>query len=175
MNDLMESHPEYIYGVIAALLSPLLMTIGFIFWDKVWKGSAIMLNLIKCSLASLMFLAVIWIFPEEGRGLENAMNCAHDSDGSTTAPCVPMLFLSAFVGITIGDNVWLQALKDLGARRLGKASNMPALKSQPPYQNPRIGCGRVILVDATKPFFGAIGALAALATPATPATAPIPR
>jgi hypothetical protein len=116
-NNNMENEIEYIHGVIAALLSPLLMTIGFIFWDKVWTGSAFMLNLIKCSLASLMFLAVIWIFPDEARGLDEGMDCGSGSGGNTAAPCVPMLFVSAFVGITIGDNVWLQALKDLGARR----------------------------------------------------------
>ena len=93
------------------------MTVGFIFWDTVWTGSAFMLNLIKCSLASLMFLAVILIFHEEARGLDIGMDCASGSDNTVVAPCLPMLFVSAFVGITIGDNVWLQALKDLGARR----------------------------------------------------------
>ena len=87
------------------------MTLGFIVWDKVWTGSAIQLNAFKCTLASAMFAAVLSIWPSEARGLRGTWECG----GSET--CLPMLLLSAFIGITVGDNVWLQALKVLGARR----------------------------------------------------------
>ncbi len=68
----MENYDDEFYsGVIAALISPLFMSIGFIFWDQAWSGSAIMLNLFKCSVASLMFFIVITLFPQEAQGLDN--------------------------------------------------------------------------------------------------------
>ena len=111
-----------------------------------------MLNAVKCSIASLFFLALvpfrlhIWraglgISASNSTGILNASGIADSSnmtiisanDGNSQSQSVArvdMLVLSAFLGITIGDIVWLQALQSLGARKL-------------------------ILVDSIKPFVGA--------------------
>ena len=34
------------------------MTTGFVIWDKLWKGSAILLNIYKSTFASILFLVV---------------------------------------------------------------------------------------------------------------------
>jgi len=49
---------SYIFGLLAALAAPLIMTVGFFVWDNNWTGSAFSLNLFKCNLASLGFLAL---------------------------------------------------------------------------------------------------------------------
>lgn len=94
------------------------MTIGFILWDKHWKSSAINLNLFKCTLASIGFVATVGAI-DSYEGLRNS-----------TALVMWMMFLSSVIGIFIGDNTWLEALRILGTRR-------------------------VIIVDSLKPFFGA--------------------
>ena len=80
-------------GAVAATSSSLLMTIGFIVWDQNWKGSAFNLNLFKCTLASIIFLVVAYFF----------------SIPSIWASWdVGMLCISSFIGIVIGDLLWLQ-------------------------------------------------------------------
>lgn len=107
-------------GVVAALAAPLLMTIGFIVWDEQWRGSAFSLNMFKCTLASLGFLVISLttrspVFP---------------SDIFTSAS-VGFLMLSSTIGILVGDWLWLEGLRLLGARR-------------------------VIVVDSCKPFLAAL-------------------
>lgn len=92
-------------GVLAALLSPLMMTFGFIIWDQVWRGTALGLNLFKCSLASILFIVTICIFYPP----HFSILCSRAS---------LMLVLSSFLGIVIGDNAWLLALQRIGARRV---------------------------------------------------------
>ena len=96
-------HMTKLLGTGAALLAPFLMTIGFVIWDKAWKGSAILLNVVKCSLASTIFVMVSAISSRsfEGSGID-----------------IGMLLLSAMLGITIGDNAWLYALQILGPRKV---------------------------------------------------------
>ena len=43
-------------GIVAALSAPFLLDVGFLIWDKHWKGSSFALNLYKCTLASIGFL-----------------------------------------------------------------------------------------------------------------------
>lgn len=92
-------------GVFAALLSPLMMTIGFVIWENDWKGSAFALNVFKCSLGSLLFLMIAAVFGN----LDFLSVASYDLN---------MLVLSSLLGIVIGDNTWLQALQLLGARRV---------------------------------------------------------
>jgi len=92
-----------ITGTSAALSAPLLMTIGFVIWDKTWKGGAYALNMFKCTLASAVFLCVV---PVSTQAFE----------GNVTQ--VAYLVLSAFLGIFIGDGFWLYALEVLGPRKV---------------------------------------------------------
>jgi len=79
------------------------MTIGFVIWDKVWTGSAVMLNVVKCSLATVVFILVAAVISRSFQGsVEDVM----------------MLILSSLLGITIGDNAWLYALQVLGPRKV---------------------------------------------------------
>ena len=114
----------------------------------------VMLNAVKCTIATFFFLAVVPFRIQAWRtGLElhaqfhaNATAFAFNSTARDSAAVEPstgstitvsgsprfdMLVLSAFLGIAVGDIVWLQALQSLGARKL-------------------------ILVDSVKPFCGAL-------------------
>lgn len=82
-----------------------MMTIGFIIWDQTWKGSAIALNIFKCSLAGALFIFTISIFGNSGAALY-------------ISPACGMLILSSVLGIVVGDVAWLRALQLLGARRV---------------------------------------------------------
>jgi len=110
---------EKVGGVLAALASPLAMTIGFIVWDKVWKGHPTVLNAIKCTIATVFFTVTFLSLEGYGWILE------------IQQMTVLMLLLSAFIGIIIGDTLWLEALKSIGSRR-------------------------VIMIDILKPFCAAI-------------------
>jgi drug/metabolite transporter (DMT)-like permease len=110
----------FIFGILAALASPLVMTLGFILWDNHWGGSAFSLNLFKCNLASLGFLVV-----------SVATRSEPFASSIFTAESVGFLMLSSTIGILIGDYLWLEALRLIGARR-------------------------VIVVDTVKPFFAAL-------------------
>ena len=92
----------------AVLFSPLLSTVGVVLYER-WQGSAANLNLWKCSFASLLFAGVVL--------------CGSRAPLATIAEAVApshvvtrMLILSSFLGIVVGDLLWLQALKLLGAR-----------------------------------------------------------
>lgn len=108
-------------GVAAALSAPFVMTIGFIVWENCWKGSSFCLNLFKCNLASIGFL-ILSLTTRQG-----------DLFPSTifTTTSVGYLMLSATIGILIGDWMWLEGLKIIGARR-------------------------VIVIDSIKPFLAAL-------------------
>jgi uncharacterized membrane protein len=93
--------------------------IGFIIWDKHWSGSAFALNIFKCSFASLLLLVMVL---STGTFNFSAMFLSYNGF---------ILVLSSMLGIVVGDNTWLRALKLLGARR-------------------------VIVVDAMKPWLAAV-------------------
>jgi drug/metabolite transporter (DMT)-like permease len=98
-------------GVTAALGAPLIMTIGFILWDNHWKGSAFSLNLYKCCTASIGFLI-----------LSLSVRAGKDDDQMFppdifTREAVGYLLLSSTIGIVIGDLMWLEGLRLLGAPR----------------------------------------------------------
>lgn len=116
-----------ILGFISAALSPLAMTIGFIIWGKSWQATPYALNLFKCTLAGSIFMLVSWIVPSPGKA-------------STYQQC--MVILSSVIGIIIGDNTWLMALKMIGAKR-------------------------VIVIDALKPFCAAFAGYFLLHEPLT--------
>lgn len=95
---------EELRGVLAAIASPLCMAIGFIVWDKTWKGSsAFSLNLFKCNFASIIFVVAGFIF---GFVLNRDLFSLEH---------VGWLILSGILGIIIGDWLWLEALQRLGA------------------------------------------------------------
>jgi len=103
---------SYTTGILAELFAPLLMTLGFIIWDKQWVGSAFALNLYKCTTASIGFALASLItrrfimddslFPSDVFTVQN----------------VGYLILSSTLGILIGDWAWLEALRRIGARRV---------------------------------------------------------
>ena len=88
-------------AVPAALLSPLLSCVGIVCYER-WRGSAVNLNLFKCTFAASLFAIVVSTGPPIAAVL--------------TPLTLRMLVLSAFLGVVVGDLLWLQALKLLGAR-----------------------------------------------------------
>lgn len=93
----------YVCGVVAAAISPFSMSVGFIMWGKSWTYSAYSLNLFKCSLAGLLFLIVSFT-------IRTSM--------PVTLMDQQMIMLSSLLGIIIGDNTWLLALKRIGAKKV---------------------------------------------------------
>jgi len=93
-------------GVTAAAFTPLLGALGLFIWNKVWTGDAYALNLVKCSVGSLGFI-FMGLCTRAGAWLSGADDVA-----------VFWLIVSSFVGIVIGDNLWLHSLSVLGARRV---------------------------------------------------------
>ena len=118
-DALMVSSQTEAIGVTAAAFTPLLGALGLFIWNKVWTGDAYTLNLVKCSVGSLGFVFM---------GL-----CTRGATwlGGADDVAVFWLIVSSFVGIVIGDNLWLHSLSVLGARR-------------------------VILIDILKPFIALI-------------------
>ena len=117
-------------GVTAAVTAPLIMTIGFIIWDNHWSGSTYALNLFKCCLASTWFLIVSIATRCVSTVNESADACDPFPKEIFTIEAVGFLVLSSILGIVVGDFLWLEALRLLGARR-------------------------VIVVDTVKPFLAA--------------------
>lgn len=86
--------------------SPAISTFGLYLWED-WKpggngGSAVSLNVFKCSTATLLFLVLHIIQP-----------CVK----LPTPSAASGLFLSSFLGIIVGDSLWLWALGTLGAEQ----------------------------------------------------------
>jgi drug/metabolite transporter (DMT)-like permease len=120
------SSTTFAFGITAALIGQLLLTIGFYIWDNHWTGSAFALNSFKCNLASIGFLilTLISIYTTNDRSLKNHIATTY------TVSKLGYLLLFSTIGILIGDVIWLQALQLLGAKR-------------------------VILMDSLKPFLAA--------------------
>mmetsp|Transcript_16835 Transcript_16835/g.35332 ORF Transcript_16835/g.35332 Transcript_16835/m.35332 type:complete len:288 (+) Transcript_16835:271-1134(+) len=113
-------------GVIAALLAPFFMSLGFFIWDARWTssgGSAFALNLYKCNVGAIGFAIMAGV-----RGF--SLN-THDPSDVFDITNVGFLVLSSTLGILVGDILWLEALRLLGAKH-------------------------VIVVDSLKPFIAAI-------------------
>lgn len=121
----------FVTGILAALASPLVMTMGFLVWEDHWKGSAYALNLYKCSTASIGFLVLSLIIQSNHETDDNSPGGILFPTEIFTARSVGFLMLSSTIGILIGDWTWLQALQLMGARR-------------------------VILMDSIKPFLAAL-------------------
>jgi drug/metabolite transporter (DMT)-like permease len=105
--------------IAAALFSPLVMATGFVLWDANYTGTPFVLNNVKCSAAMVIYILMIGILEHNHllRGVD--MNTAM------------VLFLSAMLGIVVGDTAWLHAMTILGSKT-------------------------VILIDALKPFLATI-------------------
>lgn len=114
-------------GFVAATLSPLAMTIGFIIWGKSWQATPFALNLFKCTLAGFLFMVISL--------------CIRSSSNASLQE-QSMVIVSSIIGIVIGDNTWLLALKIIGAKR-------------------------VIVIDALKPFCAAFAGYFLLHEPLT--------
>mmetsp|Transcript_15621 Transcript_15621/g.21011 ORF Transcript_15621/g.21011 Transcript_15621/m.21011 type:complete len:353 (-) Transcript_15621:125-1183(-) len=122
-------------GIVAALSAPFVMTCGFYIWEGLWKGSSLGLNVFKGFLATIIFLIIISIL-----NLASGQSWLQHGGNSTD---IGFLLLSSFIGISIGDTCWLQAMTMIGARR-------------------------VIVVDVTKPFLAALVGYVGLNEPAGP-------
>lgn len=158
---------SYISGIIAALLSPLVTTIGFLLWEyfcyqQQQRWSSFALNLYKCCLATFFFLFTIfivsiieyrhdetmysdttyhffWSFAPYNDETRNT----HDTAATivhTKQQIIGYLILSSVIGIIIGDILWLQALSLLGSVR-------------------------VIFMDALKPFCATVFGIVILQEP----------
>lgn len=104
------THMSVVEGIVAALLAPLLVVIGFLVWDNEWKASAFSLNLFKCSLTSLGFLVMVIV---------TTTTTATSSIWNTASwNVLGALMLSSTIGILIGDWVWLEGMRILGARKI---------------------------------------------------------
>ena len=92
-------------GLLATTFAPGFMVIGFLLWDNHWSGSVFALNMYKCNLATLGFVLVV---------------CFSDNNNwnNVTMGNISFLFLSSTIGILIGDFVWLEALRILGAKKV---------------------------------------------------------
>lgn len=93
-------------GVGVAALAPGFMTIGLNIWSRHFKGNgghAYMLNLLKCSACTPLFLIGTLAAPN--------WHC-------WTPTAVGMLLISSFLGIVIGDTFWLEAMELLGVRQM---------------------------------------------------------
>ncbi|KAL7470421.1 hypothetical protein ACHAXS_010644 [Conticribra weissflogii] len=113
-------------GIIAALLAPFFMSLGFFIWDARWTssgGSAFALNLYKCNVGAIGFAIMA--------GVRGFSLRSHESLDVFNAANVGFLILSSTLGILVGDILWLEALQLLGAKH-------------------------VIVVDSLKPFIAAI-------------------
>lgn len=117
--------PTETVGVLAAAATPLLGAIGLFIWNKTWTGDAFALNLVKCWVGTIGFVVA---------GIASRRDDWLKSAGPEVTG---WLVLSAFIGITLGDNLWLYSLRVIGARR-------------------------VILIDILKPFIALGLAKAAL-------------
>lgn len=89
-------------GIVAGLLSPLFLTVGFVLWGDNWTGSPFSLNLFKCNFAGFLFLIISF--------------CIRKVD--FTSVSVHYLMLSSVLGILFGDNMWLLALQIIGAKQV---------------------------------------------------------
>ena len=96
--------PQAAVGVAAALGSPAVGTLGFVFYES-WTRSASALNTLKGLAAGAVFCALSLSTGGRHRFAGRATDLAY-------------LVLSAFVGITLGDTAWLHSLQLLGARRV---------------------------------------------------------
>mmetsp|Transcript_21417 Transcript_21417/g.27609 ORF Transcript_21417/g.27609 Transcript_21417/m.27609 type:complete len:370 (+) Transcript_21417:3266-4375(+) len=121
-------------GILSALAAPFAMTIGFILWDVHWKangGSAFSLNMFKCTLACVGFLVMSSIFFKEQTNDDEKQSDNVFALFDDNRMDVSYLMLSSFIGIIVGDALWLESLQIIGSRR-------------------------VIVMDAMKPFIGAL-------------------
>lgn len=112
------------------------MVLGFMIWDDHWtkkRGSAFSLNMFKCNITALWFLIVIVVlgiskeleqsttslltisasgaFAASMKNICTKLNPFQNED-------VKFLFVSSTVGIIIGDWMWIEGLKHLGARKI---------------------------------------------------------
>lgn len=101
-------------GLAAALGAPAVGTLGFIFYES-WGYSASLLNMVKGLGSGGAFLALALATGMRGRIAGRAGDVGY-------------LVLSAFLGITVGDTAWLEALQLLGATRV----ILQVLKQAPP-------------------------------------------
>ena len=89
-------------ALAAALAGPLVAAAGLMVWEEHKRElTALALNLIKCSIAACLFIAVAY--------LQADVDEVHP-------PVLGALALSSLVGIVIGDVFWIEAFERLGTR-----------------------------------------------------------
>jgi len=92
-----------IAALILAIFNPVLLVFGFTLWDVYWTQSALLLTIFKGGVSSFAFLLILAILRH--------------------LPLIPFepfvgLTLSGFLGITVGDSLWLYSMQNLGSRRM---------------------------------------------------------
>ncbi|KAL7536130.1 hypothetical protein ACHAXR_006932 [Thalassiosira sp. AJA248-18] len=107
-------------GILAALLAPFFMSLGFFIWDCRWTSSG------ASAFALNRFIIMCLV---RGFALSSSVNTEESS--VFTINNVGFLVLSSTLGIIVGDVLWLEALRLLGAKH-------------------------VIVIDSLKPFAAAI-------------------
>ena len=98
--------PPVAAGLIAASATPFLGAAGAILWDKAWLGSPFSLNLFKSCFGAFCFIGV---------SLAIRMPMLNDVNNVFN---ICMVGASAVLGMVIGDNFWLSAMKSIGVRRI---------------------------------------------------------
>lgn len=98
-----------VLGFLAALAAPGISAVGFFVWDKVWTGSALLLNVIKGLLASVVFFCIIVV---------TSLALRQSAVPEATPVQFIMVWVSSIIGIVLGDTCWLASLSCLGARRV---------------------------------------------------------
>ena len=101
---------SFVLGIISALIAPFLIVLGFIVWDNHWNGTAFSLNMFKCNLTAVGFAIVSLVV--------RTLLLGPASPGTFTQMKVGGLMVSSTIGILIGDWVWLEAMRLLGARKI---------------------------------------------------------
>ena len=99
----------FVLGILSACSAPFLMVLGFMIWDDSWNGSAFALNMFKCCLAGIGFLAVSYFSRERDEFLSAEV---------FTAEATGFLVVSSTIGILIGDWTWLEGMRLLGPRKV---------------------------------------------------------
>ena len=109
------------------------MVVGLRVWEWFWAGSGFTLNLVKCVLVTPLFLIMGLALGRLGSAIFDTSTDGESAREAFDAVTIGLLLFSGALGIALGDNLWLLALR-------------------------RLGTSPLVVVDALKPFAGALAA-----------------
>jgi len=122
-----------ILACVASFVSPILMVVGLRIWEWFWAGSGFALNMVKCVLVTPLFLLMSLALGRLGQALFDHGDAGDSARGVFDGATIGLLLFTGALGIALGDNLWLLALR-------------------------RLGTSPLVVVDALKPFAGALAA-----------------